>query len=378
MGRLWNFFKRPIKNRVINKLSTNTLDSLFDELEDVFIKKDNVSHYYLELKSRYEELERYSSLTNEDIEKLDKLVAAYKEIDEKKQSLRGRLIKNNKGLVLVAKHEEEIPKLIEEMIAEEAKVKDTETDLYYLQEEKEQLIEERELLIKGYNFLKWFSFTLIGILAFSLVVAFAFMQILREGIWVYLSIFSLILVILLSVILVAKDKLEKRLKENEILQQKAVKYINKVKVKLFNQKSYLNFQYDKVGVDSSAKLEMYFNRYLKNKDNEKKYAYLNHQLMDIEDSIMALFHNRGIHMDHVENLTDWVMAGKKASDIDAVKTEMEKTKQQLDALSEYEQELWKQVYILKEDSSLSALVNEKINYYMEVTKVYLDKQNKDK
>lgn len=378
MGRLWNFFKKPIKSRMINKLSGNTLDSLFDELEDLFIKKEKVNKYYLELVSKYNELQRYSSLTNEDIEKLDKLVASYKDIDEKKQSLRGRLIKNNKGLVLIAKYEEEIPKLIEEMIVEEAKVKDTKTDLYYLKEEKEQLIEEREVLLQGYSFLKWFSFILTGILALSLLVAFSLMQVLREGIWVFLSIFGILLVIILIGILVTKEKLEKRLKDNEILQQKAVKYINKVKIKLFNQVRYLNFHYDKVGVDSSAKLEMYFNRYLKNKDNEKKYAHLNHKLMDIEDSIMALFQNRGIHMDHVENLTDWIMAGKKASDIDAVELETDKTKEQLDALSEYEQELWKQVYVMKEDKSLAVLVEEKINHYMDVTKAYLDKQNKDK
>jgi hypothetical protein len=247
MGRLWNFFKKPIKSRMINKLSGNTLDSLFDELEDLFIKKEKVSKYYLELVSKHNELERYSSLTNEDIEKLDKLVASYKDIDEKKQSLRGRLIKNNKGLVLIAKYEEEIPKLIEEMIVEEAKVKETRADLYYLQDEKEQLIEEREVLLQGYSFLKWFSFILTGILALSLLVAFALMQVLREGIWVFLSIFGILLVVILIAILVTKEKLEKRLKDNEILQQKAVKYINKVKIKLFNQVRYLNFHYDKVG-----------------------------------------------------------------------------------------------------------------------------------
>ncbi len=378
MGRLWNFFKNPIRNRIVNKLSVNTLDGLFDELEDLFIKKEKTNKYYLELVNKHDELKRYSSLTNEDIEKLDKLVGSYKDIEEKKLSLRGRLIKNNKALIVIAKYEEEIPQLIEEMIVEEAKVKDTKTDLFYLQEEKEQLIEERELLLKGYSFLKWFSFTITGVLALALLVAFTLMQVLREGIWVFLSIFGIVLVVLLLGILITKEKLEKRLKDNEILQQKAVKYLNKIKVKLFNQVRYLNFQYDKLGVDSSAKLEMYFNRYLKNKDNEIKYAQFNRKLMDIEDSIMALFENRGIHMNHVENLTDWIMAGKKASDIDAVTIEMDKTKQQLEALSEYEQELWKQVYTMKEDKSLSVLVSEKINHYTDVTKAYLDKQNKDK
>ena len=87
---------------------------------------------------------------------------------------------------------------------------------------------------------------------------------------------------------------EKEIKNNGILQQKAVKYLNKAKIRYFHQTQYLEFQYHKFGVDSVAKLEMYYNRYLKNKNNERLYLQMNDSLNEIEEDILKILHNKDI------------------------------------------------------------------------------------
>ena len=88
---------------------------------------------------------------------------------------------------------------------------------------------------------------------------------------------------LLIVLLYTKQKIEKKLYDNELLQQKAAKFINKCKVRYFHNNRYLEFEFGKLEIDSVAKLEMLYNRYMKNKDNEKEYNKYTRALMSIEE-----------------------------------------------------------------------------------------------
>lgn len=180
-------------------------------------------------------------------------------------NLRGRLISNNSALARVGQYEEEIPDLIKEMQIAEKRRRETENHIFYLEEEKEELYEERESLLLGYRFLKGFSGIMIAAIVICLFVSFAVLQTLREQIWVVLTTIGFVVVALFIGVVILKENIDKELSRNVVLQQKAVKYLNKAKIRLFNQVQYLEFQYHKLGVDSVAKLELYYNRYLKTK-----------------------------------------------------------------------------------------------------------------
>lgn len=376
MGIFKTVFKKSKKEHS-TPLEASTIEELFEELNEVVIKKKRVSDYLIDLENREEEIKRFQILDKEDIEKLNVLANKAKDIEEKKQSLRGRLIKNNKSLFLISQYEDDLPNFIKEMYESEKKQKEIDRNIFYLEEEKEELLVEREMLLKGYRFLKNFSIIFIIVIAVCVIVTFALMQMLRDAIWIYLSLFGSLLVIFLAGIIYSKDRMDSELSKNVILQQKAVRYLNKFKIKYFHQVRYLDFQYEKLGVDSASKLEMYYNRYIKNKDNEKKYLKLNQLISEIEDKMIEIMKSKGIHIDYIENLADWAVAPKKVNAVKALKADKQKTGDQLQALNTYEETLWKEVFAMQENEEMKKMIEYKISEYNKRTSMHLDKVNED-
>ncbi|MDF2877357.1 MAG: hypothetical protein K0S30_453 [Clostridia bacterium] len=376
MGIFEILFKKS-KSRSTVSRSTSSLEGIFDELNELVIKKQRISDYLVDLERRENEIQKFDALDKGDIEQLNILANKAKDIEEKKQNLRGRLIRNNKALYLIAQYEGDLPNLIKEMYDSERNQRDTEMNIVYLQEEKEELLEEREALLKGYRFLKHFSVFFVIMIALCLLATFALMQVLREEIWIALSVFGSMLLVFVVSILYAKDKMERELNKNVILQQKAIKYLNKSKIRYFHQRRYLDFQYEKLGVDSTSKLEMYYNRYIKNKDNEKKYMQFNQLLAEIEQKMLEIIKNKKIHVEYIENLTDWALAPQKVNAIKTLKADKEKTIEQHKALVLYEETLWKEVYSYEKDEEMKAIIHHKINMYHDKVTGHLDKIKKD-
>ena len=291
-------------------MDEKAVEEIFNELYANHNKKKRMMDYISELSQKIHEVKQFGALDEKDIEQLSQLAQRAKDIEERKQSLRGRLITNNAALARLAQYEDDLPELLEEMQSVEKRKKQTESHIYYLQDEKQELLDEREDLLAGYRFLKVFSVTMLLVIAVVLLVAFAMLQILREAIWFYLTGAGIALIFIMFGVLFTKDRLDNELVSNGILQQKAAKYLNKAKIRYFNERQYLDFQYQKLGVDSVAKLEMYYNRYLKNKNNERAYLQMNHTLNEIEEDMLFILKNKGIQIDYTDNLVDWALNQK--------------------------------------------------------------------
>lgn len=362
MGLFKKIFTKVKKDQglLVEKLS---IQDLFEELDEISLKKKRITQYILSLEKRQEELEKFKVLDKESIEKLNHLATQAKDIEEKKQNLRGRLIKNNKSLFLISQYAEQLPELIQEMYDWEKRQKETERNIFYLDEEKNELLEERITLLKGYQFLKRFSIVFVIVLALCMLVAAAMLQMLRDEIWIFLSLLGSFLIVFLVGIIYSKEKIENSLRNNTILQQKAVKYLNKCKISYFNQTRYLQFQYDKLGVDSVAKLEMYYNRYIKNKDNESRYIKLNQVLAQIEEKMLDILKSKGIQLNHIENLTDWAISPQKINSVKMFEEDMRKNKEQFDALNSYEETLWKEIFTMQEQDDSKKMIQAKIEEY---------------
>ncbi|PHV71718.1 hypothetical protein CS063_03930 [Sporanaerobium hydrogeniformans] len=378
MQFLKNFLRsRKAKSSVVVDMPIRTIEQLFEELGELFVKKKRIEEYIGDLERREQEIKKFDALKKEDRERLSLLASRAKDLEEKKQSLKGRLIKNNKSLFIVSQYEAQIPELIHEIQQCEKKKRESERNMYYLEEEREELLEEREALLKGYHFLKIFSIVFIVTIGIGLLMTFGYMQALREKTWVYLSGFGSILVLFVGGLIYAKEHIEKELNKNAILQQKAARYMNKTKIRYFHQVRYLNFQYDKLGVDSAAKLEMYYSRYLKNKDNEKKYTGFNRTLSEIEEEMLAIIKSKGIAITYIENLSDWLLTNKKVSSLKTLEADKEKTLEQLQIIEGYEEDLWKEIFALQEEPEARDFINNKLKEYNRRISMPLDKLVKD-
>lgn len=372
--KIWTTLFAKNKFRKGTELDEHSMEGLFEELYELQMKMSRTQHYLEELEGKETLASQYEVLDKEDIHKLDILAGRAKTIEEKKMNLRGRLISNNSALARVGQYEEEIPDLIKEMQIAEKRRRETENHIFYLEEEKEELYEERESLLLGYRFLKGFSGIMIAAIVICLFVSFAVLQTLREQIWVVLTTIGFVVVALFIGVVILKENIDKELSRNVVLQQKAVKYLNKAKIRLFNQVQYLEFQYHKLGVDSVAKLELYYSRYLKNKNNERIYLQMNETLNEIEEDMLAILGGKGIKIDYINNLSDWVLTPKKLNEMKQVKEEREKAIEQIHGLRAYEEELWKEIYALGQEEHLKEKVAAAIEAYNE--SMMLDKTEK--
>ena len=345
------------KKKTGEKLEGSRVEEILSELEEVQNKKKRTSDYIQALNIKGELYKQYEHLDSEAIKKINQLGEKAKEIEQKKQNLRSRLISNNAALNRLSTYEEDIPDLIKEMKIAEKRRRETESHMLYLQEERVLLEEERDSLIGGYHFLKVLSLLLVIGMGVSLLVSFIMLQILREKIWFILSGLVVIMVFAVIGIVLVKERLEKEIKDNGILQQKAVQYLNKSKIRFFNQTRYLEFQYQKLGVDSVAKLELYYNRYLKNKNNERIYLQMNDALTDIEEKILDILHSKNICIEELGDLTEWILEPKRLNEAQQLIKDKEKIQEQLEALQTYEEEMLKELFILATDNELKMQID---------------------
>lgn len=362
------------KHGKAKQLNERSVEALFEELGEIQVKMNRTKQYLDELVDREVLANQYEALDKEALHQLDILAGRAKTIEEKKKNLRGRLISNNAALARIGEYEDAVPDLIKEMQVAEKRKRETEAHIYYLEEEKELLYEERESLLMGYRFLKGFSMAMVVGMIVCLFISFALLQMLREQIWMVLTSIGLLMVVLFVGVLILKDKMDSALKKNVVLQQKAVKYLNKAKIRLFNQVQYLEFQYHKLGIDSVAKLELYYNRYLKNKNNERLYLQMNESLNDIEEDMLKILRGKGIQIDYINNLSQWHLTPKKLNELQQLKEERAKTAQQMQDLKTYEEEIWKEIYALGEEAHLKEKVADAITRYNDAAR--LDKIEK--
>ncbi|MGL4735855.1 MAG: hypothetical protein ACRCW2_00235 [Cellulosilyticaceae bacterium] len=375
MKWLKKLFGKNTQNLYHVRYEKSHVTGLFDDLSQCLDKKRRLESYLNELLQKEEILKKYDLLDEEDINRLVLLGGKHKGIEERRDLLRGRLIKNNAALNRLTPFEDTLPEMIKELGEAERKFKESERDLFYLEEEYEALKEDRQTLIKGYRFLKGFSIAVLGILIIVLFVVFALLQTLRESVWIYLSVVGCGLVLFAAGIVFCKEALEKKLRDNEILQKKAVRYSNKTKIRAFHNKNYLDFQFTKLGVDSVAKLEMYYNRYLKSKSDEVSYAQLTRGLIQVEQEIESLFEVKGISFEEFDSVEEWLVAPKRAKALEQTVGERDKIQMQIQALDTYEQELKQEIILLESDPELGELVKIKLKECEEV-RLMLDKKQK--
>lgn len=129
-------------------MDEKTVEEVFNELESVVTKKQRVTEYLATLAVKEEETKRFEELDKETINDLNVLAGRAKAIEEKKQNLKGRLIHQNAALMRLVPYEDEIPEIIKEMQEAEKRKRETENNMYYLREEREELLEEREALLR--------------------------------------------------------------------------------------------------------------------------------------------------------------------------------------------------------------------------------------
>lgn len=350
LRKLLSLFSKKTKNRpsITEQNEDQRIEEIFAELKGVKTKRKRLERYVKGMEQRKQDLEKYESLTTEDHGKVAGFLDQYKNVIEQRKLLEGRLIRNNPSLRVIQARESEIPDLIKEIRQTENYQGYTNSDMLYLEEEKDELYDYRESLISGYRALKIIAFCLIMILGMISLILLTMIQTLRENIFLLSSIISIVTLFLGFGILMTKRRIEYELELNELMQQKASRLLNRTKIRYFHHTNYLNYQYGKLSIASADQLQGQYDRYLKNKNNEVYYSNLNNQLVEIENKVFDVLYEKGIERDAFDNIDEWVEVQNIGILMKNITQEYDHTREQIKALNAYEQELCKEAFVMTE------------------------------
>ena len=87
MKGIKELFKTLFKPRQVQILEVSNVQEIFNELEEVTIKKQRIHHYIQELNIKEEAHKQYENLDPEAVTQINRLAQRAKGIEEKKQNL---------------------------------------------------------------------------------------------------------------------------------------------------------------------------------------------------------------------------------------------------------------------------------------------------
>lgn len=162
------------------------------------------------------------------------------------------------------------------------------SDLHHLEGEKGALLFEKSEIIQKQRFLKKMAVTMV-FLAVSLIILI--------GVFSYAFNQDMAIPYILTIILSAVSGIyifteaNKNRRQMQIAERKlhrAITLLNKTKIKYINNRSLLEYSYDKYEVSTSAELEYIWKQYLIVREREKKYQLNTDKLNEAKAGLTAL------------------------------------------------------------------------------------------
>ncbi|HHY99853.1 MAG TPA: DUF2207 domain-containing protein, partial [Tissierellia bacterium] len=225
-------------------------NGLCAELMDIAHQKINLLKELQEVTKEEKELERFKLLTAEDLRKIRKLLFDHKAIEDEKESLKGRLISKNRILNTIQKYEDEVPKILKEIQEAEEKQRRVKRDVDYLEGEKEELIYNREQLENAKIMIHKVS---IGTVITFGIIALIFASIIMNGnnrIFIPAVITAIAAIGMGTWLYIFRRRVEYEIVKNGRMQARAVKLLNKAKIRYVYYTNFLEYEYKKFNVDS--------------------------------------------------------------------------------------------------------------------------------
>lgn len=310
MGRIKNFFRNPNKNEMNHKKEEKEDKKDKDNLDSGSILQDepkvlkatqskavntvmedcrqiiDTTHTLEEIKGEYQavtayltDIQKIELMPEEDREKVNDLARRILTLNKDKTRYhKGARKINDIQYKHMAKYEDVLPVQMKEMKRHESYQETIETDMKYLEREKEDLFEEQEEIFHKQSYLKRIAITtcILVVLLFLLFVG------VNSALKVDMVIPFLLTIImaLSSALYIFMNTLSNRkdMKTIELKLNRAILLQNKVKIKYINNTNALEYSYQKFMVESYEQLKQLWEEYLKAKSDEERYEQSSNQL----------------------------------------------------------------------------------------------------
>lgn len=180
---------------------------------------------------------------------------------------------------LYEQYEKQLPKEMSAIIDGEQYQAVIQQDISHLDKERKELDQEQQEIISKQVFLKGISIT-TSILVILLFVIFAALSYYSEADFTMPFILTVVMGMALAIyIFMEARKNSTGMKLVQVKQNRQIMLMNKVKIKSVNNRNYLEYAYQKYMVENSEQLKIYWEEYVRIKDESRRYQN-NTQLLD--------------------------------------------------------------------------------------------------
>ena len=308
------------------------------------------------------ELEHFSRLSEEEIEKLKKLLQYFMALTVERNQLYSQLSDFDKSLVDMFKLEEEAALAVPQIREAEERQRLLKQDLGYLYGEKADLVYERENFEKGLQFIHYFTLGLVGLfIVMTLLLGFLYIF---NGSNIFLPtvIITLMVIIIASLLYIFRRRIRYELRINFKKQLRAVELLNKKNVVYAYYTNFLRFVYNKYKVRSSQMLENNLQNFGNYKFLVGRIDNLRRTMYETEAEIERFMKEK-----HLTGLRASVEGFAKTANLDDKKRyyeELLKSKEavekELNALDLRHEEIWDTLMVLNDNDRSSGKIVDKI------------------
>ncbi len=299
IGKLKSRFK-PYEEELLLGMDVETLlkdpyknEKIKDMLRDNDVRLQELSQQYHQQMNQFIVVERIK-MAHEDTKsylhdlcrQLSEYKVAIKEAETKNTQAKNR---ENPHIRLVSK---DIAKAIHVLKEHEENQNMVKKDLDILEGEKQSLLFHFGNLRRALSFLKYFMLALVFITLIVGIVLSTLVVVYNENVFLP-ALISIVTVSFLFIWgFVFRRYCVHEIKKNQLLQERAVKLLNKTKLKYIRNQQLLDFEYEKYQVNSSEVLELRYEHYLDAQQQQRNYDHIHRSMRnlsrDIEDVINKL------------------------------------------------------------------------------------------
>lgn len=261
-----------------------------------------VSKSYNELMNSYVVVERVSGLTADLTLKIQGLCKQYSEMSVIKEESEKRAEEAKaKDYPTIGLYSADIPRAMGILKEHEAKQQMVKHDLDILEGEKHDLLYNFRNLRRALSFLKVFLIFLVFAAMTAGIILSTMVLIYNRIVFIPALISILIISFLFIWAYIFRRYCNHELKKNQIMQERAVKLINKTKIKYVHNQQLLEFQYKKYNVNSSEVLELRYDNYLEALEEKRNFDNVSNTMKTIVVDL-----DRQLTKLHIDN-TDFVL-----------------------------------------------------------------------
>ncbi|QUH28375.1 hypothetical protein [Vallitalea guaymasensis] len=270
-------------NNIYNDVENTS--KLCSKLKNTYKDKEQVIAEYDRLNKIHTSIQQIEKMNKKQLAEFENCANNYIAIKNDKVEYVDRIKGAGQQFDYLQDYEENIEDVIKNLKSVEQRQRDVKNDITYIEGEKGDLLYGKERLIKAQKFVKILMIGLLTIFAFSALI----LSVVYTNNDVDIFIPSIIMIVVIGFfslwIYIFRRYVIHEIKKNNILMQRAVELLNKVKLKYVNNEQFLAYEYNKYKVKSGEMLEDRWKQFQQNKKDKSNIHKISGNIIILEDDI---------------------------------------------------------------------------------------------